>query len=111
MTANSEARKRTENAETFGVFFDRSDYRDFQPPGRGVHEYRTFPGARSHYWTYDTDPWIAVEVRGGRPVKFMGPLADLRGVIDALELAYDRIANPPARTNPYTSAGPLRRDS
>ena len=110
MTANSEARKRSENANTFGVYFDRSDYRDFMPPSRGMSEFRTFPGARSHYWDYDDGPWIAVEVHGG-PVKFRGPLPELRGVIDALELAYDRLANPPVPTNPYSSAGPLRRDS
>ena len=111
---NSEARKRHEatpsDPNTFGVYFDRTEYRDFHPTPSMTKEFKCRSSTRSSYWSFGPTPSIAVDVPGG-PLRLSGPLYNLRATLDALELAYDRLANPPAPTNPYTSAGPLRRDS
>ena len=113
MTQNSEARKRTEETvsdpDTFGLYFDRTEYRNFVPVPVAVKEFKCLSSTRSSYWSFGEVPSIAVDVPGG-PLRLSGPLYNLRATLDALELAYDRLANPPAPTNPWSSAGPLRAD-
>ena len=111
MTANSEARKRTDETvsdpNTFGVYFDRREYRDFTPSPRNVQVHRCLHAPRAHYWDYDAFPNISVSTAGAT-ARFSGPLDNLRATLDALELAYDRLVNPPAPTNPHTSGRSMK---
>ena len=113
MSQNSEARKRHEatpsDPDTFGVYFDRTEYRDFHPTPGMVKDFKCMSATRSSYWSFGPVPSISVEVPGG-PLRLSGPLYNLRATLDALELAYDRLVNPPAVTNPATSASPLKAD-
>lgn len=82
---------------TFGLFLDRSDFRDFHPRPMDTTTFRARTYARGACGY--GEPSIAVDSGGGLTIQITGSHEEIRAVLDQLELAYDRLVNPPARTH------------
>ena len=82
------------------VTVPRSAYRGAVPVPWSTHSCKVAPD--SQVWAQDRGEVSAITLISWSSVELVGDLESLRNALDQMELAYDRLVNPPAATNPYT---------
>ena len=90
--------------DEFAVYLDRDDYRGGMPAPISTKVHKV--GPTPQVWQSSRDGVDTITLIGYSAIALTGTRAQLREALDQLELAYDRLENPPAATNPWTQGHP-----